>query len=68
MAQPAHARTLAELRRIKGFDVTAVATIFDRLPHFRQYPGHRPHDPVAVGDSYNFAWTPSTPEQGAPKE
>ena len=61
------ARQLAEPRRIQGFDVTGVAALFDSVPHFR---GHTQEivrmTRLQLGDAYQFAWTPSTPEQGAP--
>lgn len=61
------ARLLAELRRIQGFDVTGAAAIFDSVPHFRGHTQEIVHmTRLQLGDSYKFAWTPSTPEQGAP--
>jgi hypothetical protein len=61
------ARRLTEMRRIQGFDVTGVTAIFDSVPHFR---GHTQEivymTRSLLGDSYRFAWAPSTPEQGAP--
>ena len=61
------ARQLAEPRRIQGFDVTGVAALFDSVPHFR---GHTQEiismTRLLLGDAYQFAWTPTTPEQGAP--
>lgn len=62
-----NARQFAQLRRIQGFDVTGGATIFDSVPHFR---GHTQEiiqmTRLQLGDAYKFAWTPTTPEQGAP--
>jgi hypothetical protein len=61
------ARQLLEARRIQGFDVTGLAAIFDSVPHFR---GHTQEivsmTRLQLGDAYQFAWTPTTPEQGAP--
>ena len=61
------ARQLLEARRIQGFDVTGLAAIFDSVPHFR---GHTQEivsmTRLQLGDAYKFAWTPTTPEQGAP--
>ena len=61
------ARQLLEARRIQGFDVTALAAIFDSVPHFR---GHTQEiiglTRLQLGDAYTFAWAPATPEQGAP--
>ncbi|MGO9112443.1 MAG: DUF1572 family protein [Thermoguttaceae bacterium] len=46
-------------RRVQGFDVTALAAIFDSVPHF---VGHT-HQIVYIarsllGDAYQFEWTP----------
>jgi len=61
------ARQLAEPRRIQGFDVTGVAAIFDSVPHFRGHTQEIVHlTRLQLGDAYQFAWTPTTPEQGAP--
>jgi hypothetical protein len=61
------ARQLAESRRIQGFDVTGVAAIFDSVPHFRGHTQEIVHmTRLQLGDVYKFAWTPTTPEQGAP--
>jgi hypothetical protein len=61
------ARQLLEARRIQGFAVTGLAAIFDSVPHFR---GHTQEivslTRLQLGDTYKFAWTPTTPEQGAP--
>jgi hypothetical protein len=61
------ARRLTEGRRIQGFDVTGVAAIFDSIPHFRGHTQEIVHmTRLQLGDAYRFAWTPTTPEQGAP--
>jgi hypothetical protein len=61
------ARQLAEPRRIQGFDVTGLAVIFDSVPHFRGHTQEIVHmTRLQLGDAYRFAWTPATPEQGAP--
>jgi hypothetical protein len=61
------ARQLTKLRRIQGFDVTGVAAIFDSVPHFRGHTQEIVHmTRLRLGDAYRFAWTPTTPEQGAP--
>jgi hypothetical protein len=61
------ARQLLEARRIQGFAVTGLAAIFDSVAHFR---GHTQEivslTRLQLGDAYKFAWTPLTPEQGAP--
>jgi hypothetical protein len=63
------ARQLAEVRRIQGFDVTGVAAIFSSVPHFRGHTQEIIHmTRLQLGDAYKFAWTPSSPAQGAPKE
>ena len=60
------ARQLLEARRIQGFDVAGLAAIFDSVPHFR---GHTQEivsmTRLQLGDAYQFAWQPTTPEQGA---
>ena len=61
------ARQLAQPRHIQGFDVTGVAAIFDSVPHFRGHTQEIVHmTRLQLGDAYKFAWTPTTPEQGAP--
>ena len=53
-------------RRIQGFDVTGAAAIFDSVPHFRGHTQEIVHmTRLQLGDSYQFAWTPTTPEEGA---
>jgi hypothetical protein len=57
---------LLEARRIQGFDVTGLKAIFDSVPHFR---GHTQEiislTRLQLADAFKFAWTPTTPEQGA---
>jgi hypothetical protein len=61
------ARQLLEARRIQGFDVTGLAALFDSVPHFRGHTQEIVHlTRMQLGDAYRFAWTPTTPEQGAP--
>jgi hypothetical protein len=59
------AQQLLEARRIQGFDVTGLGAIFDSVPHFR---GHTQEivglTRMQLGDAYQFAWTPTAPEQG----
>jgi hypothetical protein len=63
----ADARRLTEFRRIQGFDVTGVAAVFDSVPHFRGHTQEIVHMPrLQLGDAYESAWTPMTPEHGAP--
>ena len=61
------ARHLLEARRIQGFDMTGLKAIFDSVPHFRGHTREIIHmTRLQLGDAYKFAWTPTTPEQGAP--
>jgi hypothetical protein len=63
------AAQLLEPRRIQGFDETVLSALFDSLSHLS---GHTQEivtlTRLQLGDAYRFAWTPSTPEQGAPPE
>jgi len=60
------ARQLLATRRIQDFDVTGLAAIFDSVPHFRGHTQEIVHlTRLQLGDAYQFAWTPATPEQGA---
>jgi hypothetical protein len=60
------ARQLTEVRRIQGFDVTGLGAVFDSVPHFRGHTQEIVHvTRLQLGDTYKFAWTPATPEQGA---
>jgi hypothetical protein len=60
-------RQLSDVRRIQGFEVTGVAAIFDSVPHFRGHTQEIVHmTRLLLGDAYRFAWTPTTPEEGAP--
>jgi Protein of unknown function (DUF1572) len=55
-----------EVRRIQGFDLTGAAAIFDSVPHFRGHTQEIVHmTRLQLGDAYQFAWTPTTMEQGA---
>jgi Protein of unknown function (DUF1572) len=61
------AAQFVEVRRIQGFDVTGLGAIFDSVPHFRGHTQEIVHMTRGLlGDAYQFAWIPSTPEQGAP--
>ena len=61
------ARQLLEARRIQGFDLSGLGAIFDSVPHFRGHTQEIVHmTRLQLGDAYKFAWTPTTPEQGAP--
>jgi hypothetical protein len=61
------ARQLVSVRRIQGFEVTGLAAIFNSVSHFRGHTQEIVHiTRLQLGDGYRFAWTPTTPEQGAP--
>jgi len=61
------AQQLLEARRIQGFDLSGLGAIFDSVPHFRGHTQEIVHmTRLQLGDAYKFAWTPTTPEQGAP--
>jgi len=51
--------------RIQGFELTALGAIFDSIPHFG---GHTQEivnlTRQQLGNSYQFEWAPSTPEEG----
>lgn len=59
--------SLLEPRRIQGFDETVLTAVWDSLTHLS---GHTQEivyiSRMLLGDRYRFAWTPTTPEQGAP--
>ncbi len=63
----ASAQELLRQRSIQGFQVSGLDAIFDSVPHF---VGHTQEivqmTRTLLGDRYQFAWTPTTPEQGAP--
>lgn len=62
------ALTLIERRRIQGFETSVTGAIWDSLPHFR---GHVQEiiyvTRQLLGDDYEFFWTPTTAEEGAPQ-
>ncbi len=57
---------LLEPRRIQGFDETVMSALWGSLEHLS---GHTQEivfiTRMQLGDRYRFAWTPTTPEQGA---
>lgn len=58
---------LVENRRIQGFDVTGLTAIFNSVPHFRGHVQEIIHiTRLQLGDAYKVAWTPTTPQEGAP--
>jgi hypothetical protein len=60
------ARQLLEVRRIQGSNITGLTAIFDSVPHFRGHTQEIIHmTREQLGDAYQFAWKPGTPEQGA---
>jgi hypothetical protein len=62
-----NAGELAQVRRIQGFDVTALAAIFHTVPHFRGHTQEIVHlTRTQLGEGYQMQWQPLTPEQGAP--
>ena len=62
----ASAQDLLRKRSIQGFNVTGVEAIFDSVPHFKGHTQEIVHmTRCLLGDAYRFAWTPSTPQEGA---
>ena len=52
---------------IQGFDVAGVAAVFDSIPHSRGHTQEIVHmTRLPLGGAFESAWTPTTPEQGAP--
>ena len=67
MLERQSARALIEIRSIQGFNVTGLAAIFDSVSHFRGHAQEIIHITRSqMGDGYQFAWKPKTPEEGAP--
>ncbi len=60
---------LLRVRRIQGFDVSALGAIFSSFPHFT---GHVQEivclTRMQLGPDYRYDWVPATPEQGAPRD
>jgi hypothetical protein len=62
------AAELVRVRRIQGMDVSALAALWNSVPHFRGHTQEIIHmTRVQRGGAYRFAWAPTTPEQGAPR-
>ena len=60
---------LLRTRRIQSFDVTGMQAIFESTAHFRGHTQEIVHmTRCKLGDDYEFAFVPATPEQGAPEE
>jgi hypothetical protein len=58
---------LLEPRRIQGSDETVLSATWHSLVHLGGHAQEIIHmTRLQLGDRYRFAWTPSTPEQGAP--
>jgi hypothetical protein len=60
---------LLQGRRVQGFDETVLSAVLNSLTHFC---GHAQEviyiTRLQLGERYRFAWTPATPEQGAPAQ
>jgi len=58
---------LPERRRVQGFEETVLSAIYGSLAHLA---GHTQEivclTRMQLGETYHFAWTPTTPEEGAP--
>jgi len=64
----ASASDLMRKRCIQGFDVSGIDALFDSVPHFRGHTQEIIHMTRSIlGDAYQFAWAPATPQQGAPR-
>ena len=60
------AAELLRVRRIQGFEVTALKAIFGSVSHFVGHTQEIIHmTRHLLGDKYKFLWKPTTPEQGA---
>lgn len=57
---------LVRKRRIQGFEVSGVQAILHSVTHFRGHTQEIVHlTRTQLGDVYQFAFVPATPEQGA---
>jgi hypothetical protein len=57
---------LLEPRRIQGFEETVLSALFDCLTHFAGHTQEITYiTRLQLGNAYQFAWKPQTPEQGA---
>jgi hypothetical protein len=57
---------LLRVRRIQGYDVTALRSIFDSVRHVRSHTLEIVHmSQHLLSDAYPFVWKPMKPEQGA---
>lgn len=66
--EKASAQELLRQRSIQGFQVSGLEAIFDSVPHFVGHVQEIVHmTRTLLRDRYQFAWTPTTPEQGAPE-
>ena len=63
------AADLLRRRRIQGFEVTGFQALVESVAHFRGHTQEIVHiTRCQLGDNYDFAFVPTTPEQGAPQE
>jgi len=63
----ATAADLLAPRRIQGFEVTGMQATFESVAHFRGHTQEIVHlTRFQLGDAYEFAFVPTSPEQGAP--
>lgn len=57
---------LLKRRRIQSFDTTGIGAIFHSIAHFRGHTQEIVHlTRCQLGEDYEFAFVPTTPEQGA---
>lgn len=53
------------VRRIQGADLSGLRAMFNSIPHFRGHAQEIVHMTRSIlGDSYQFAWRPTTAEEG----
>lgn len=67
----ANTSTSALLKRvqIQSFDVTGIGAIIHSISHFRGHTQEIVHmTRCQLGEDYEFAFVPKTPEQGAPQD
>jgi len=61
------AAQLLAVRRIQGSDLNGLRALFNSVPHFHGHTQEIVHMTRRIlGDAYQFAWEPATPEEGAP--
>jgi len=58
---------LMEARRIQDFDETVMSAILNSVTHFNGHAQETVYiTRLQLGSNYQYAWVPSSPEQGAP--